>query len=292
MQDADVDGGHIRALHIGALHEINPKILESGMVYMANPPLYEVVLDEKSDKKKFIRTKLELIAFRVEGLYKPTLTLKLTGQAENTGVTVLKNSAFTDFCYIINMVGELFMELSNRLVIPPLILEKLTHVTGYIQPGKVNAQMLREIFGRGCYYSTALNILTIADGEKDVSFSLDGVADALYEQLMGILHRLGWKRLKILATTNFTDALQDTHISIVQLYQIFETLNSKLYVQRHKGLGGMEKDDLGPTCVHPKTRYLHQITSIGEYNRIRDLLGDDTTARKRILEHYGLLDPK
>lgn len=293
MQDADVDGGHIRALHIGALHEINPRIIDSGMVYLANPPLYEILLDEKTDKKKFVRTKPELIKFRIECLYRPTLSLKITGMTDlhKSNAVPLKGDAFTDFCMIITAIGEMFDELSNRLVIPPLILEKLTHLTPYIQPGRVDANVLREEFGRGTRYSERLNILTIADQDRDVSFSLDGVSDALYESVMGVLHRLSWKKLKILASTNFTDTLKDTHISIVQLYQIFETLNKKLYVQRHKGLGGMEKSDLGPTCIHPSTRYLHKITSIGDFKRIHALLGDDTTARRQILCDYGLLDP-
>lgn len=292
MQDADVDGGHIRALHIGALHEINPLILESGMVYLANPPLYEVMLDEKSDKKKFIRSKHDLIQFRIDCIYRPTLTIKLTGNAEGSGVTTLKNSAFSDFCAIITTIGEMFMELSSRLVIPPLILEKLTHITPYIQTGKVDSQVLRQVFGRGTFYSSSLNILTIADHDNDVSFSLDGVVDALYDELMGILHKIGWKKLKILASTNFSDALCDTHVSIVQLYQIFDRLNNKLYVQRHKGLGGMNEEDLRTTCVNPNTRYLHQVTSIGDFQKILALLGDDATARRQILEYYGLMDPK
>ena len=294
MQDADVDGGHIRALHIGALHEINPRIIDSGMVYLANPPLYEIILDEKTDKKKFVRSKPELIKFRVECLYRPTLTLKLTGITDvlKTQGIVLKNDAFTDFCMIITSIGELFDELSNRLVIPPLILEKLTHLTPYIQPGRIDANVLRDAFGRGTRYNPKLNILTIADHDKDVSFSLEGVSDALYESVMSILYRLSWKKLKILATSNFTDALKDTHVSIVQLYQMFDNLNKKLYVQRHKGLGGMEQSDLGPTCIHPSTRYLHKITSIGEFQRIHALLGDDTAARRQILCDHGLLDPQ
>ena len=294
MQDADVDGGHIRALHIGALHEINPLILSSGMVYLANPPLYEVLIDEKSDKKRFIRSKPELVDFRVECLYRPALTIKVSDYSGNAfnAPQVLVGKEFSDFCHIINAVGEIFDELSKRLVIPALILEKLTHLTPYIRPGKIDSGILKEVFGRGTHYDFRLNILTISNGEEDVSFSLDGVYEALYEELIGVLFKLSWKNLKILVSTNFTDTLNDTHISIVQLYQIFTTLNDKLYVQRHKGLGGVDKDDLRPTCLDPRTRYLHHITSVGEYQRIQELLGDDTTARKRILEDFGLMDSK
>mgnify|MGYP000899706552 FL=1 len=62
MQDADTHGDHIRALHIGGLYAINPLIIESGMVYLANPPLYEITF---GNKKKFVRSKPELISFRI-----------------------------------------------------------------------------------------------------------------------------------------------------------------------------------------------------------------------------------
>lgn len=289
MQDADVDGGHIRALHIGALLEINPRILESGMVYLANPPLYEVSLDPKSEKKKFIRSKRDLIKFRIECVYQPVLQLALTDVHGKTEIKALQNSDYVTFCEIVVALGEMFEDLSKQLVIPVTVLEKLSHVTGYIQPGKVDVPKLREMFGVGTYYNTLTNILTIADGENEISFSLAGVTEALYAQLIPILYKLNWKSLKILVTTKLTNALQNTHVSICQLYQMFTKLNDRLHVLRHKGLGGVAKEDLRPTCMDPNTRILHQITNTGDVERILALLGDDATVRRQILDDCNLL---
>lgn len=292
MQDADVDGGHIRALHIGGLYAINPLIIESGMVYLANPPLYEIELDDKSKSKIFVRSKSELISFRVECLYKPALTISVgddSGKAFSKP-RVLKDQELTEFCQIVVSIGEIFSELSKKLVIPEIILEKLTYLTSYLYPGKVDIVMLRKEFGSATRYNPALNIVTVAHGEDDVSFSIDGLNVTLYEEIMGILHKLCWKNLRIYVSTNYTNTLQNTKVSLVQLYQIFENLNKKLNTTRHKGLGGMDKESLDFTCVNPKTRYLHRITSLGEYDRIQELLGDDSKARKKILEDHGLLD--
>ena len=69
---------------------------------------------------------------------------------------------------------------------------------------------------------------------------------------------------------------------------MFLQLNKTLHVRRQKGLGGMDAEDLKPLCMNKETRVLHQITSLGDYQKIQDLLGDDVKARKEILRQHGL----
>ena len=80
-----------------------------------------------------------------------------------------------------------------------------------------------------------------------------------------------------------------SRISITQLYQCFKNLNSKLHTVRHKGLGSINIENLAPLCLYKDTRILHQITSIGEYNTIQALLGDDVAVRKSILQSKGVI---
>lgn len=66
MSDADVDGSHIRALHLGALYVINPLIISSGMVYLANPPLYEIRIgSDKKAKRNLFATKKTLLILKL-----------------------------------------------------------------------------------------------------------------------------------------------------------------------------------------------------------------------------------
>jgi DNA gyrase subunit B len=295
-QDADIDGGHIRALHIGALYQINPLIITTGMVYIANPPLYEVTFDDRDKRKLFIRSKRELTSFRIKCLYSPVLSISIGVSKESKlseiikSASVLDDEHFYEFCQIVVSIGEIYDELSRRLGIPEIILEKLTYLTKFIQPGRVDKYTLSDVFGRGTRYDERLNILTLSDGPKDISFSLEGVVDALYEELMPILFNLRWKDLEIRATTKMTDSMKSTKLTIVQLYQIFENLNKRLLTSRNKGLGGMTKEVLELTCTDPTTRQLHRITSLGDADKIIDMLGDDSTTRKMILEELGLLE--
>ena len=288
MNDADIDGGHIQALHIGGLWTLNPRIITSGMVYLANPPLY--VIKDPNGKKgnKYIQDKNALIRFFIDCMYRNTFDIFVMDGKVFKEPTKLDNESFTDFCYIITELGELFDHLSARLAIPPLILEKLTYLTPYLYNNNINGPKLEEALGRGCTYNKYTDILTVIGDREDYSFALEGVADAFYEELMGYLRALCWKDLKIFVSTKFTDTLQMSRVSIVQLYQMFLSLNSLVNVTRQKGLGGMKKEDLAPLCMNKDTRVLHQITSLGDLERIHNLLGDDVKARKEILKIHGL----
>jgi hypothetical protein len=50
----------------------------------------------------------------------------------------------------------------------------------------------------------------------------------------------------------------------------------------------MDENDLYPVCINKETRVLHQITSLGDLDRIKALLGDDVTARKNILKEHNI----
>ena len=80
----------------------------------------------------------------------------------------------------------------------------------------------------------------------------------------------------------------NTRVSITQLYEMFLSLTRTLEITRQKGLGGINSNDLRPLCMNKATRVLHRITSLGDYERIRNLLGDDVAERKAILKEHGL----
>lgn len=297
MNDADIDGGHIQCLHISNLYNLNPLIITSGMLYIANPPLYE--LDISSAKGiaatnvenrvyQYIQDKPALIDFLVECLYKNALDIFIRDGIVYKDPVKLKGEAYTDFCFIITELGEIFANLSKSLAIPSLVLEKITHLTGYIQPGKVDGKLLTEELGMYSSYDPRTDILTVSEGKNDYSCPLTDICNVLYSEILGYLHKLGWKHLEIYVSTKLTDTLKNTRVSITQLYEIFTTISSTLDITRQKGLGGIDPQNLKPICIDPETRILHQITSLGDYERIKMLMGSDVTLRKEILRLHGL----
>lgn len=290
MNDADIDGGHIQALHLGGLHTLNPRIIESGMVYISNPPLYEITFTGKNGKEqyKYIQDKNALIRFFIEVLYRNTFNIYVSDGNVFKEPTLLDHDSFTDFCYIITCIGEIFSNLSARLAAPPFVLEQLTHLTQYLQPNAIRGDKIAHALGRRTSYDKFTDILTVIGDKQDYSFSLEGVCSAFYEELLSYLRQIYWRDLKIYVSTKFTDTLNMKQVSITQLYEMFMLLTKQLEVTRQKGLGGMDEKDLYPLCINKETRVLHQITSLGDLSRIKALLGDDVTARKNILKEHSI----
>ena len=290
MNDADIDGGHIQALHLGGLHTLNPRIIESGMVYLSNPPLYEITTRNHSGKEqyKYIQDKNALIKFFIEVLYRNTFDIYVSDGRVFKEPTLLDHDSFTDFCYIITCIGEIFENLSARLAAPAFVLEQLTHLTQYLQPNAIRGDKIAHYLGRRTSYDKYTDILTVIGDRQDYSFSLEGVCAAFYEELLSYLRQIYWRDLKIFVSTKFTNTLVMKQVSITQLYEMFTMLTKQLEVTRQKGLGGMDENDLYPLCINKETRVLHQITSLGDLARIRALLGDDVTARKNILREHSI----
>ena len=77
--------------------------------------------------------------------------------------------------------------------------------------------------------------------------------------------------------------MRRTPVTITQLNGIFQTLSGMFTIQRYKGLGSMPPIDISKNCLNPKTRRVFQITSIGNIKTIFDMLGSDSTERKKLI---------
>jgi DNA gyrase subunit B len=91
MTDADVDGAHIRTLLLTFFYRQMPEVIERGFLYIAQPPLYRAA---KGRSSRYLKDDSEMDAFLIdEGVSEATLDLasgeRLTGQ----DLTALVNNA-------------------------------------------------------------------------------------------------------------------------------------------------------------------------------------------------------
>lgn len=287
--DADSHGKHIANILVGDLYLFNPRFIESGILHIVTPPLYGLKLKSQSGKKKdkiiYVRTPEDLINSLAASVYYPALEIGILSPGAFDVPRILTKSEFVEFVRIIVHVGDMLTRLSKEHAIDPIILEQLTHVSYYLTPQTMDLDHIRTtLFNDLIFYDPTNNILTMSIGRTDLIISLHAINESLYREVMPFLNKICWKQLGIVVKTKYTDVYKGDAVSIVQLYQIFQSLDELFHIERYKGLGSMDSLDRAKTCMDPDHRVCQQITTIGDASLIFKCLGRDSIHRKLLLQ--------
>jgi len=288
--DADEHGYHIASLLIGNLYAMCPKLIETGMVHVAMPPLYGLKYKgDKSTKDKiiYLRDSDAVTEWMANVIYREALSISYDFKG--------KRYTFTDVDYIgsikkIMDIGNMMQNISNELNIDLQILEMLTHVTKYLEYGCVDVNKIKEILSIdntmesiNIHYHEKTHNLIFEIGREDISIPLYNVRERLYESILPVLNEIGWKEgLQFYVTTNHNPNYIDYPVSIMQLYTILKSFDKYVELERYKGLGSMNPSDLGRIYSNPNSRRIFQITSVGSINDIYNMLGGQSDTRKDI----------
>lgn len=288
--DADEDGQHIKALHIGNLYNYNPNIVTSGMLYIIKPPLFTLYY---KNKKLYLQDKKTYIDALIELIYKNTLDLKILG--DDGKIKDLDDATYRELCFLVYQIGELIHEYTDKLAInyrkdiSALILEKLIYIAPHLIPGQVNVPAIQKAFeGHDVKFDEINNVLVLGIDQVDIPISLNDFNDIVYEKIIPLLHQVQWKKYVILVTTKFSDLYKDHMTSFTGVYNILMSLNDMFKLDRYKGLAEMTEDDLEYSCINPKTRSCEHIVTVTDVQRIFDLLGSDGNARKELLTDLNI----
>lgn len=290
--DADPDGYHIGAIHLNNLYIINPKILESGMVYIANPPLYSMNIAK--NKKMFLRDKNALMDARIEYLYRPTLQLRLTTSA---GQMDIKKNLYAEICYLIESIGDLCTIAANQLNIPLLVLERLIFAIDSIYP-KLDYLALAKYFESSDplgYIRVQSNeigrYIVVSVGPEDFPIGLDKIADIIVGHLLPTLKKYKFYDLgfEMRSKHKGSDFNNWTPVSMLMLYICMKQLDQMFKVSRYKGLGELVTEDCYQLLMDPNTRSLTQVTGPGDPKYNYQLLGNDSGERKKLLTDSTVL---
>jgi DNA gyrase/topoisomerase IV subunit B len=279
LVDADPDGYHISSLLIGNLYKLNPLILEEGRVFLANPPLYTMTVKNSS---AFIRDTHALMDMRINRIYRSCIEITIRGSSKK--LMKLSGEPYREFCYLVRHIGGTIKQVATKLVIDPMIVEMLTHCVDHIEPGHVNPQAIAKILGlKQVFYHADSNSLILNAG-VDITVPLSNLALEIRKYILPHLERIRWRDFDIWCTTPITKHYNNTAVSLMQLYSIFDAVDSAYPVHRIKGLGEMTRLQLLETCTNPQTRTQTVITSVGDVDRLYAMLGVDVSARKTLID--------
>jgi DNA gyrase subunit B len=293
MTDADVDGSHIRTLLLTFFYRQMPELVERGHVYIAQPPLY---LIRKGKNVRYIRDEKE---FRREVMRRAT---------EDHAVQIgdgkkkikLEGGELTNFLMALAEYVELFDKLAKRIgdtrPVDALLrvgLGKKLELENKTKLDLVARELKAEGFKYGLKLDEEHNLYTLRFsnetlGERTIDWDLLSSAD--YRRLLD-LHR----RVRDYDKPPFVIASNGSSLTIedrVELLEHVMALGKKSFtVQRFKGLGEMNPDQLWQTTMDVEQRMLLQVKveDRAEAEGIFTvLMGDAVEPRRQFIEDNAL----
>ncbi|MPQ76527.1 DNA topoisomerase (ATP-hydrolyzing) subunit B [Hydrogenovibrio sp. JE_KL2] len=304
MTDADVDGSHIRTLLLTFFYRQMPELIERGYIYIAQPPLYKV---KKGKQEAYLKDDAELESYLLQsaldqaGLYPSTSTPPIQGVAlEALAKSFLKTNRI--IARISRRYSQPFLELMTDL--PKMSLDMLNNMD-QAQAWIDEALPRLKAAGESQKVEYQLSVEPAHEGETKFQIRLqqrehgtlssqvfdeDFFASADYEQIAKTsteLHGLVTETAYIQRgekqepVTHFREALD---------WLLNEAKRGQT-IQRYKGLGEMNPEQLWETTMNAEARRLLQVTiadAIQADQVFTTLMGDEVEPRRDFIESNAL----
>lgn len=302
MTDADVDGSHIRTLLLTFFYRQMNEIIARGHIYIAQPPLYKV---KKGKQEQYVKDDDALDAFLLQ-LALEDASLHVNAQAPAISGLALEDLAthYRNAQTIIKRWSRRYpAELLEKLtIINPLLAEQLQNETDVTQWVKELEQQLQNQLSNGVTY----RFDTKKDPERNhtlpmVSLTTNGIttpyvlthdffASADYKYLIELQRKIGG----LLEADAFIKR-NDKQLPVLTFAQAYTWLileaKKGLTIQRYKGLGEMNPEQLWETTMDPETRRLLQVNiedAISADQIFTTLMGDQVEPRRLFIEANAL----
>ena len=302
MTDADVDGSHIRTLLLTFFYRHMPALIENGYVYIAQPPLYRATRKKKS---RYIHSEKEMDQYLLElGLSDLKIRDNQSNEIENPQELVDLIRQVEGLIVAIERVGLPFREFlaaqdeqgrfpryqlqnDNRFVYSSDELQEFA-----LEDEKLQFKKFQERIEAG------------EEGLKEEDFRAKALSfvELCDEKLFNELcDRLAMFSLKInnynVANGAILEILDEDEnaSSCHTLKEFLDTLRANgrkgIEIQRYKGLGEMNADQLWETTMDPAVRTLLQVTlpdAVAADHMFTMLMGEEVPPRRAFIEQYAL----
>lgn len=308
MTDADVDGSHIRTLLLTFFFRHMPQLIENNFIYVAQPPLFKVTRKKIS---RYIHSEKEMDSYLLE-LGMTDLTLRLPGHTEVLEKEKMKElmNGILSVEHLIHAVENKgvpfreFLEAKDELGEYPRYFVKLQDEFKFVYSTNEFADLSkRHQEEQTEAYERAQETLSEHEKKNLAPLKLKPLhAVELFEperlhSILTLLTPYGFElRDYITAKRHLLDLLEDEKVS--PLYTLKEAIDflrvngrKGLVIQRYKGLGEMNADQLWETTMDPEKRTLIQITipdAIKADHMFTMLMGEEVLPRREFIEQHAL----
>jgi DNA gyrase subunit B len=304
MTDADVDGSHIRTLLLTFFYRQLPEIIEKGYVYIAQPPLYRV---KKGNSEKYLKDERALTQHLMDlSLSK----LAIANLKEGTTEAELKK-----FILNIHRYDLLVKGLANRFD-REILVHFLKQPIDMSEILRSDSEIVR-VFESFTEWAQTNPLLGVTDSRLDMKRNEESgvytvsiqttkfgyVQTSLFDQ--GFADSLEWKELRELWKS--FNSLVKLPVKLkaqaegegiefndyVDFYNHTMELGKKgIYVQRYKGLGEMNPEQLWETTLNPENRTLLRVTvgdAMAADETFSILMGEQVEPRRKFIHDNALL---
>ncbi|QWK20580.1 MAG: DNA topoisomerase (ATP-hydrolyzing) subunit B [Hydrogenobacter thermophilus] len=285
MTDADVDGSHIRTLLLTFFYRYMPKLIEAGHLYIAQPPLYRL---KKGKTVLYLKDDRELENTLMEYIKNQGTLIDAQGRKyqDEELIKLLKNlrEFEENYKYLIRRKGEDVLSVLQHVKLSEEDLRDEKAV-------EKKLSLLREnlpeytIETKYDHINSAYDlILTDTKTGKRVIIDVDFLSSLAYKSVFSDLE------LQLPVTIGLEKKSRTLHHVHQILSSFMELAKESFEVQRYKGLGEMNPEQLWETTMNPATRRLLKISieDAAEADRIFTILmGEEVEPRREFIETYA-----
>ena len=290
MTDADVDGSHIRTLLLTFLYRHMPELVKNGYVYIAQPPLYKI---KRGKMELYLKDDSELEDFFINDITENAVLEQKSGTAikgadlKNIFLNII---GFDKLLNLISGKNESFYFLLEQATI-----SNLFNIENF-ENKKKSSQTLDYLLKRLNFKEN--NWSTILENEEIIFSKKENKVTETFTIRLSDFNNFNYVNLKKyseLMQENFLSKsllkLSDQTIEISSpkdlLKKVLDQSKKNYSVQRYKGLGEMNPDQLWQTTLDPEYRSILRV-DIDDAQRADDvfeeLMGDDVEKRKVFIQ--------
>lgn len=292
MTDADVDGAHIRTLLLTFFYRQMPELVERGYVYIAQPPLYKV---EYGKKDNYLKDEFEKDQFM--------LSLALNNAQLIIGENTLEGNALS--------------EIAKQLILAQSMIARESRI---IDNNVLNSLLL---------WNENLDLSTVSSAEKavqtltalvnDDNLKLERIGADDEVQMIKITRQLHGNHMVSYLDQKFVESrayqiirqtattlsgIADVPIEVIKgnmtttvtgfaqaLELLMNLAQEKINIQRYKGLGEMNPEQLWETTMDPSVRRLLKVRiedAMAADDVFVTLMGDEVEPRRAFIENNAL----
>ncbi len=303
MTDADVDGSHIRTLLLTFFYRQVPMLIERGHIYIAQPPLYKV---KRGKQEMYVKDDIELNSLLLNAAVDEA-QLYVNADASpirGPGLEVIVRQ-YVEIQSIIQRWARRYDEhFLEQLLYSPVVtradFDRLDWLKTWVSDlqERLNAaageERIYRIELRSANDSERVSRLYISKSEHgsitDKSVTQDFFESAEYKRIAD----LGLTLTGLIGDGAYVtrgDARRDISSFKAAITWLFELAKKGQSIQRYKGLGEMNPEQLWETTINPETRRLMQVhieDAIAADEIFTTLMGEQVEPRREFIEKNAL----